>query len=54
LYDYLAERKLQLAEEEIYRLMIPVFDAVFYAHGMGIVHRDLKPDNLLVSHKELD
>ena len=54
LYDYLAERKLQLSEEEIFRLMIPVFDAVFYAHGMGIVHRDLKPDNFLVSHKDLD
>jgi serine/threonine protein kinase len=34
--------------------MIPVFDAVFYCHGMGIIHRDLKPDNLLVSLKDLD
>jgi serine/threonine protein kinase len=53
LYDHLATIK-NLAEAEIHRLMIPVFDAVFYCHGMGIVHRDLKPGNLLVSHEDLD
>jgi serine/threonine protein kinase len=53
LNDHLVEVKC-LAEAEIHRLMIPVFDAVFYCHGMGIIHRDLKPDNLLVSLKDLD
>jgi serine/threonine protein kinase len=53
LYDHLAKTR-GLVESEIHRLMIPVFDAVFYCHGMGIIHRDLKPDNLLVSLKDLD
>ncbi len=29
-------------------LMIPVAEAVAYAHGKGIVHRDLKPGNVMI------
>ena len=38
-----------LAEEEIHRLLIPVFDGLFYCHQLGITHRDLKPENLLLT-----
>ena len=47
LYEQLKGK--HLPEKDIHRLIVPVFDAIFYCHDMGIVHRDLKPDNLLVS-----
>jgi hypothetical protein len=30
-------------------LLMPVFDAMIYAHQLGIWHRDLKPENVFVS-----
>jgi tetratricopeptide (TPR) repeat protein len=32
---------------EIIRVLIPVADALGYAHRLGVVHRDLKPDNVI-------
>jgi serine/threonine protein kinase len=32
-------------------LLIPVADAVHYAHTKGIVHRDLKPSNIMIDRK---
>ncbi|MCK5797227.1 MAG: serine/threonine protein kinase, partial [Deltaproteobacteria bacterium] len=31
-------------------LLLPVLDAVSYAHSQGIVHRDIKPSNIIVTH----
>jgi len=35
------------APARILRRLIPVTDALRYAHGSGVIHRDLKPSNLL-------
>lgn len=52
-YTHLAEKQT-LPEHDVHRLMVPVFDAVFYCHTLGITHRDLKPENLLVTLEDLD
>jgi Protein kinase domain len=30
--------------------LLPLFEAVAYAHEQGVVHRDIKPENVLVRH----
>lgn len=46
--------KNRLDEKTVHRIMVPVFDAVFYCHELGIAHRDLKPENLLLTDEVMD
>jgi len=41
--------ELKLAPRERVKLMLPVCEAVQFAHQKLVVHRDLKPDNILVT-----
>ncbi len=45
------ERK-QIPWNEALSLMIPVTEALAYAHADGIFHRDIKPENLFVTRDE--
>ncbi len=47
--DSLKTASLRLPLAEVLHLMIPLCDAVAYAHDQGIYHRDLKPSNVIVN-----
>lgn len=34
-------------------VILPIADAVEYAHGMGVLHRDIKPSNIIFSEKNI-
>jgi serine/threonine protein kinase len=36
-------------EDEIRRLLLPVFDAVAALHAKDVIHRDISPDNVMIS-----
>ncbi|MCH9650451.1 MAG: protein kinase [Deltaproteobacteria bacterium] len=44
-------REEGLTTLERLRLLLPIIDAVRYAHGQLVVHRDIKPSNILVNGK---
>jgi serine/threonine-protein kinase len=47
--DSLKTASLRLPLPEVIHLMVPLCDAVAYAHGQGIYHRDLKPSNIIIN-----
>ncbi len=44
----LLENGEKLSVTRALRIMLPVFEAVEYAHSKGVVHRDIKPANILI------
>lgn len=48
LKEWLENRQEPLSTEEIHALIVPLLDALGYAHQQGVVHRDIKPGNVLL------
>jgi serine/threonine protein kinase len=48
LSSWLASRPSPPSSLELRRILIPLLDALGYAHANGIVHRDLKPENVVL------
>ena len=46
---FIEERAGSVTEEEILAIMLPVLDALHYAHERGVIHRDVKPDNIFLA-----
>jgi serine/threonine-protein kinase len=44
----LSERGHGLPVDEALRILVPVVEAVAFAHGRGVVHRDIKPENVFL------
>ena len=53
LFDYIVDEK-RISERITQKMMVNIFDAVIYCHGLGIVHRDLKPENFLLDSTDLE
>ncbi|MEM9191369.1 MAG: serine/threonine-protein kinase [Myxococcota bacterium] len=43
------EREGRLVPAEVCSLLVPILNALGYAHEQGIVHRDLKPENIVLA-----
>ena len=48
--DVLLARRGRLEVPEAAALLVPVLDALAFAHARGVVHRDVKPANVFVAH----
>lgn len=46
LYSHIAGLKT-MTEADCFKIMKPIFEALYYLHSIGIVHRDIKPENIL-------
>ncbi len=51
LTHYLKQNK-KLSFEEAYDLLLPVMDALRYAHKQNVLHRDISPNNIFMVQKE--
>lgn len=41
-----------VSRKDMWRVMLPILDAVGFAHKAGLVHRDIKPANILLHQSE--
>jgi len=49
-----ASFKNLLSEDEVHRIIVPLFDALNYCHQKGIFHGNLSLDNLFYDSKDID
>lgn len=47
--DYIAKISGPLSSEKVISIIIPVLEAVQYAHDNNVYHRDIKPANIMIS-----
>lgn len=48
LEEYLQKLGKPMSEQEAYKMLTPIFDALKSVHKAGIIHRDVKPSNIMV------
>jgi predicted Ser/Thr protein kinase len=46
--DGLLKKETSLGEDHAVEILLPIIDALEYAHKEGVVHRDLKPANIII------
>src|SRR5215472_14127243 len=46
---YLTSRGHGLPLDEAMQIVMPIVEAIAFAHGRGVVHRDIKPENVFLS-----
>ncbi|HLB50110.1 MAG TPA: serine/threonine-protein kinase, partial [Anaerolineales bacterium] len=45
-------RRGPMSPAEVVRILVPIADALDYAHSQGLLHRDIKPNNILFDARD--
>jgi serine/threonine protein kinase len=50
LHAYMQRKQNTMSLLQIVERIVPIVDAIAYAHECGVVHRDIKPENIYLKH----